>query len=288
MNIYLQHKDCAATLTTWIYCAFWQHYAAHHIGAKAYIHWPNQPQRFLTPYHDAAQFSRQPNMFDWYFVQPDFPNEVPAMDELWLWGEEQPAMNQAPLMSMPLATIRAWYHLHLRFSPAVEARGRALQDKYGIDFAKTIGVTWRGTDIYLDGRPYLPIEVYFPFIDQILEQQPDCRIACTAEEEGVLDKLLARYPMAFRVEEFLSAPAGGKHNPERHSPVSGFERGMQPALMVWLFSKCAHYIKNRSSTGAVASWLSDGNIVCLAHPENLGYEPASPILHPKTGVQLWP
>jgi len=41
--------------------------------------------------------------------------------------------------------------------------------------------------------------------------------------------------------------------------------------MVWLFSKCAHYIKNRSSTGAVASWISDGRIVCLGHEETLSY-----------------
>jgi hypothetical protein len=41
--------------------------------------------------------------------------------------------------------------------------------------------------------------------------------------------------------------------------------------MVWLFSKCAHYIKNRSSTGAVASWLSDGRIINIFHPETLGF-----------------
>ena len=41
--------------------------------------------------------------------------------------------------------------------------------------------------------------------------------------------------------------------------------------MVWLFSKCAHYIKNRSSTGAVASWISTGRIVSIGHPENLGF-----------------
>jgi hypothetical protein len=53
--------------------------------------------------------------------------------------------------------------------------------------------------------------------------------------------------------------------------MSGYERGLQPALMVWLFGKCAHYIKNRSTTGAVASWISSGRIVSIAHPENLGF-----------------
>jgi len=41
--------------------------------------------------------------------------------------------------------------------------------------------------------------------------------------------------------------------------------------MVWLFSKCKHLIKNRASTSAVASWLSTGRIVSLAHRETLDY-----------------
>jgi hypothetical protein len=284
--IYLEQTGIYATLTTWIYTSFWQLYAAHQTGRKAYIHWPNQPDRRLHAYADAAQYGRQPNMFDWYFVQPD-TSEVPPCDEVWTWEDNPPVVGQHSLMSQPLQVIRAFYQQHLRFSAAVEARGAALQAKYGINFADTIGVTWRGTDIYLDGRPRLPIELYFPFIDKLLREQAGMRVCCTAEEEGVLGPLLSRYPSAFVVEEFLAAPAGAKENPERHSPVSGFERGMQPALMVWLFSKCAAYVKNRSSTGAVASWLSRGKVSCLGHNENLDYG-KPPILHPDTGAQLWP
>ena len=68
-------------------------------------------------------------------------------------------------------------------------------------------------------------------------------------------------------------PKGFQHNPERVSPLSGYERGLQPALMVWLFSKCAWLIKNRASTSAVASWLSDGEIISINHNENLGFPP---------------
>jgi hypothetical protein len=85
--------------------------------------------------------------------------------------------------------------------------------------------------------------------------------------------LFNRYPQAFLIEEFYQAPKGSKHNPERFSPMSGFERGMQPALMVWLFSKCAWLIKNRASTSAVASWLNDGEIVNICHTEVLGFPP---------------
>ena len=284
--VYLEKTDVASTLTTYLYCNMWQLYAAFNTGRDAYVHWPEKLS--LTPYRDAERFRQHPNMFDWYFQQPCDFGGVPPRQDTWLWEQGTPELGQWALMSQPLETIRAFYRAYLKFSPEVDVRGQALVDKYAIDFSRTIGISWRGTDNVTDGRPRLPIEIYFPFIDQILKNHPNCRIACTAEEEGILDPLLARYPQAFKIEEFFAAPLGCAHNPERGSPMSGYERGLVPTLMVWLFSKCAHYIKNRSSTGAVASWLSDGNIVCLGHNENLDYATGIPIIHPETGEQLWP
>jgi hypothetical protein len=272
--VYIEKTDVGATLTTWIYCAFWQMWAAEKLGVTPYINWPNgfTPPRALEPYRDPAQFAKSPNMFDWYFEQPFTTSPPPRTDcKIWTW-EDCPEAGQYPLMSEPLSTIKEYYKKHLKFNKTVDDRGEALVQKYGIDFSNTIGITWRGTDNVTDGRPRLPIELYYPFIDEILEENPDMRIMCTAEETQILEPLLAKYKQAFVIEEFFSSPLGHPHNPERFSPFSGYERGMQPALMVWLFSKCAHYIKNRSSTGAVASWLSSGRIVNLAHPETLSYE----------------
>lgn len=265
--IYLEKSDIHATLTTWIYCAFAQLYAAEHAGKRAYINWPRHRNKWLASYWDDAKFNEIPNAYEWYFVQPHSQGEC---DEVWTWELGYP---DAPvhLYAQPLNVIRDFYKSHLFFSQEVEARGQALVNKYGIDFKNTIGISWRGTDIYLDGRPRIPIEAYFKWIDRALEDRPNARIACTAEEQGILDPLFARYTQAFLIEEFIQAPHGSKDNPERNSKVSGFERGLQPALMVWLFSKCAWYIKNRSSAAAVASWISDGKIVNVAHPENLGY-----------------
>ena len=284
--VYLEKTDVASTLTTYLYCNLWQLYAALNTGREAYIHWPEPLS--LIPYRDKDRFKVQPNMFDWYFLQPCQFDGVPPRKEVWTWESATPELGEHALMAQPLSVIRDFFHTHLKFNTEVDYRGNLLVEKYGIDFSKTIGISWRGTDNVTDGRPRLPIEIYFPFIDHILKDHPDCRIACTAEEEGILDPLLARYPQAFKVAEFFASPLGCQHNPERVSPMSGFERGMVPALMVWLFSKCAHYVKNRSSTGAVASWLSDGNIVSLGHNENLDYETGVPIIHPETGAQLWP
>jgi len=273
MTVYIEKTDIYSTLTTYIYCNFHMMYAAEKMGYTPYLHWPKD--RFLQSYQDKEQFAKQPNAYDWYFVQP-FTNNPDQRSVVWTWEHEAwgAGVNttQYQLMSEPLHVIKDYYKKHLKFNDVVNGRGDAIVKKYGIDFSKTIGITWRGTDVYLDGRPRLPIEVYYPFIDDILAKQPDMRIMCTAEETKILDPLLARYPQAFLIEEFISSPHGSKHNPERISNhLSGFERGLQPALMVWLFSKCAHYIKNRSSTGAVASWLSDGRIVNLCHEETLSY-----------------
>lgn len=267
--VYLEKEDVGATLTTWIYCHLWMLWKAERLGLDGYINWPQNPGKSLLPYQDPEKFREMPNMFDWYFVQPKFTSPPPRT-KTWVW-ERWPEGSGEALMSLPVPEIRAYYQKTLKLSPAVIARGEALVQKYGIDFNKTIGVTWRGTDCVTDGRPYMPIETYFPFIDDILKEEPDLRIACTAEEETILDPLLARYPNAFKIEEFKAAPKGTRHNPERYGWATGYERGMQPALMVYLYSQVKHYIKNRSSVAAVASWLSNGNIVSLAHPENLGF-----------------
>lgn len=273
--IYLQKTDTAATLTTWIYCAFAQMWAAEQMGIEdVYIHWPNghKPGRCLHPYIDEQKFSETPNQFEWFFKQPKVSNIVPNdLVTIWTWETDGGEMGGHQLMGQPLSVIKEYYKKHIHFSDVVNQRGQALVDKYKINFENTIGVTWRGTDNITDGRPRLSIGTYFPFIDDILKEHPGMRIMCTAEENKILDPLLERYPNAFKIEEFYSSPLGHLQNPERFSPMSGFERGMQPALMVWLFSKCAHYIKNRSSTGAVASWLSNGRIVSLGHPETLGF-----------------
>ncbi len=265
--IYLEKNDIHSTLTTWIYCHFWQMFSAEQLGYKSYINW-FQGSGSLKSYQDPQKFSQIPNMYNWYFKQPML--ETIEFDEKWTWENWRDPI-PVSLMAQPLSVMKEYFKKHLHFNDETNRRGQLLVDKYNIDFKKTIGITWRGTDVYLDGRPRIPIEVYFPFIDEILEKEPDLRLACTAEEETILDPLFARYPNAFKIEEFYSAPFMCKDNPERFSPMSGYERGLQPALMVWLFSKCAHYIKNRSSTGAVASWLSDGRIVSIAHPENLGF-----------------
>jgi hypothetical protein len=267
--IYLEKNDIHCTLTTFIYCHWWMLWSAEQQNENnVYINWPKG--KSVLSYNDEQKFKEIPNQFEWYFYQPKYCLPQAGRREARTWETWADPVSPS-FMSQPLSVIKDYYKKNLHFNEETNKRGEELVKKYNIDFSKTIGITWRGTDIYLDGRPRIPIERYFRFVDEIMERNPDFRIAATAEEIGILDPLLARYPNAFLIEEFIQAPLNSKNNPERFSPVSGYERGLQPVLMVWLFSKCKHYIKNRSSTGAVASWLSDGRIVNIAHEETLSY-----------------
>jgi hypothetical protein len=279
-TIYLEKTDIGATLTTWVYCAMWQLYTLEHLGHRAYINWPRDRLRWLGAHWDDTQFANQPNAFEWYFEQPHFTHgERPRRELTWTWEPPHDAtIHQlaAALGTHPLYTtpdnIRSFYKKNVRLNTVVRARGDALMARYQLDPAHTLAVAWRGTDCVLDGRPRLPIEVYFPFIDEILANDPGLRILATAEEQGILSPLLTRYPQAFTIAEWMAAPHGAKDNPEKiFTSTPGFERGMQPALMVYILSRCRYLIKNRASVTSVASWLSDGHIVCLAHPENLGH-----------------
>jgi hypothetical protein len=284
MTVILQKTDIHATLCTWLYCHFHMMYNAEKKGFTPYINWhrgkishPNGAKTIgsLIDLYDADKFNEIPNQYEWYFKQP-FADKPIGLTETWIWEFENWGCGinttNYQLISEPLQVIKDYYKKHLYFNDYVNKRGQEIVDKYKIDFSKTIGITVRGTDNVTDGRVTMPIEAYFKYIDMAIEKIPDAKIMCTAEEKEVLQPLLDKYPQAFNIDEFYSSPKGSLQNPERHIPISGFERGLQPVLMVWLFSKCAWYIKNRSSTGAVASWLSDGQIVCLAHAETLNYD----------------
>jgi hypothetical protein len=135
-------------------------------------------------------------MFEWYFLQPRV-TAPPPRSRVWTWQTPEDGVSYSDFLSLPIGAIKAFYQANLRFNTEVEGRGSQIAQKYNVDFSKTIGVTWRGTDCVTDGRPYMPIETYFPFLDDILEGEPDLRIAATAEEQGILDALLKQKPVAW-------------------------------------------------------------------------------------------
>jgi hypothetical protein len=195
--IYLEKTDIYATLTTWIYCHFWMMWAAEQNREDVYINW--QKGKCLIDLSDNEKFNEISNMYNWYFIQPKFYynsiNQLPLRTETWIWEKWQDK-SPIPFMAQPLSVIKGYYQENLIFNEYINQRGKQIVDKYGIDFSKTIGITWRGTDNVTDGRPTMPIEAYYKYIDMALEEIPDAKIMCTAEETEILQPLLDRYPQA--------------------------------------------------------------------------------------------
>lgn len=265
--VYIEKSDIYATLSTWLYCHVWQLYTAREMGLLGYVNWPQQHMRSLEPHQDQAMFAKCPNMFEWWFEQPFWKGPgVPPRDITWEW-EHCPETGAHCLMGQPLATIKMEYQRLLIFNPEVKARVAELVAKYSIDFKNTFALSWRGCDSVDDGRPRQAIETYFPYMDAVLEKEPNLRIFATAEETTVVEKIMARYPNAFTISEFFTAPWGYKHHSEYINPATGFERGMQTCCMISILSQCAHYIKNRSNMSCTAGYMSDGHIIHMDHPE---------------------
>jgi len=174
-------------------------YSAQQQGHTGYLNWFRKGG-FVESYDDKQMYAQFPNAYSWYFKQPMFEyGQIPPNNSTWTWEIDGSKFGSYNLMSQPLSVIKEFYKKNLIFNEETNRRGQLLVDKYGIDFSKTIGCTWRGGDIYLEslngneGRKYTPIEFYFEWIDKALEAIPDARIACTSEEDEILDPLFKRY-----------------------------------------------------------------------------------------------
>src|SRR5688572_30807450 len=167
--IYLEKNDIHSTLTTWLYCHFWMMWSFEQRGInEIYIHWPKG--KSLKSYEDLNKFYECENMYEWYFNQPKSNGDLNKFENTYTWEHWIDPVSPS-FMSQPLSVIKDYYKKNLHFNEETNKRGQEIVNRYNIDFSKTIGITWRGTDIYLDGRPRIPIERYFRFIDELLEQE---------------------------------------------------------------------------------------------------------------------
>ena len=286
-TVYLEKHDLHATLTCWIACLMWLDWAASKEGLVGYYYWPREHS--IVPLADPAMFAREPNMFDWWFLQPNAtllnlkPGQRPPQDETWLW-ESMPPGNLCPGKWPMGENTYAWYQ-RLKIRPEIVARADALVAKYGLDLNNTIGLSWRGCESRADlerDRPSEEIENYFPPIDQFLTSEPDLQIFATAEEQGIAEKVQARYPgRTVIIPEFWTVPlmhgsdaADARGHSNWCNPASGYERGVLTCLLISILSRCKYYIKNKSNMSNIAQWIKGGQgvvrIGSRAHAEFWG------------------
>jgi hypothetical protein len=251
--VYLERRPDGSSLSSWITTAMAGLNAAYGEGLTAYIRWPQH--RCPEAYRDAEAFARCPNMFEWYFRQPSCQEGHQSGAPIWLHGEDAVMVDRHPIEN-----IHAFYQKQLLFNSDVMGRSDALLQKYSLRPENTIAVSWRGTDIAYD-RPRISIDEYFPVIDEILDAEPDIAIFAKPEERGAAETLLQRFPKAIIPSEFFMANTGEKQMQDLVSSAAGYERGMQVALLILLFSRCKYLLINDANLSLIARWLSDGNVV---------------------------
>jgi len=249
----LERTELRASLSSWITSAMNVLNAAAHEGLIGYIHWPRH--RCPKAYEDDEAFARCPNMFEWYFDQPCCRTH-PSGAPIWPFEDSHPTITKHPI-----ADDAAFYRKHLLFNRDVTERFERLVAEHRLRLDSTIAVSWRGTDNVVDGRPRVPIEQYFPIIDRILEVEPELDVFVKAEEQGATEALLRRYPNAITLPEFFSARAGETQMQDWVSPAPGYERGMEVALLILLFSKCKFLLKSSANLSDIAARLSSGTAV---------------------------
>jgi hypothetical protein len=141
----------------------------------------------------------------------------------------------------------------------VAARACDLAARHHLDLSRTLAVAWRGTDKKTEAT-VIPIERYFPVIDRLLREEPDLVLFSKPEEEGVLAALRSRYPLV-TFPGFFLARTGEEQMADRVNPASGYERGMQAALLIYFYSQAKYLLRNASSLADVAAFLSAGTVI---------------------------
>jgi hypothetical protein len=259
--VYLERKDLGASLSSWITTSMNALNAAVAEGVTGCIRWPEH--RSPRAYHDEDAFDRCPNMFEWYFDQPWCQAERPAAAPIWVYEDAHEMISR-----YPIANFSAFFRQYLLFNAEVVARLEALLARYGLRPEQALAVSWRGTDNVIDGRPRIPIDSFFPVIDGILEAEPDLTIVAKPEERGAAEALLRRYPKAIVPSEFFVAEAGETQMQDWVNPASGYERGMEVALLILLFSRCRYLLKNNANLSDIATRLSVGEVISWSTATN--------------------
>lgn len=262
MIVNLTRRPGGASLSSYAHTMVSMANCATIAGHQPYVDWRMSPARVYQTRE------RRDNQWEWFFDQPvtNSPGDVtwvyedatwrPApslcgvkVDERW----ELPWNAQTP---EAIARLREIVPRFLRLNSVVRQRGDALFEKYKLDPANTVGVSYRGTDKSQEATIYPP-EAFFGTLDKVKSQ-----LWIQAEDDAAIAKFRSRYPDAVFMSEFFVAPAGPVMA-DLANPAGGYEKGLAAATMLYLFSRCGTLVKNAANIGDLAAGLSAGEVVCI-------------------------
>jgi len=241
-------------------------YLAELHGHLAYVDWSGE----LAPsvYQDIDAISKfGPNIWDWYFEQPHCISSDDTISDTWIFvdGEHKEYFKYDYFTPEDMAHKRSIFPRLLRPLKAVHDLAYSLFKEYGIDPSKTVAVQFRGNDSLHDtipsrkGRPTL--SHYYGIINEVLGRNPGFRIWIQTDDAEISNDFIKKYPDSVKVKYFETIHHASNLYTDLVSPKPGYQRGLDPAAMMVMLSRCAVMIKSVSNLADIAAALGNGEII---------------------------
>ena len=212
-----------------------------------------------------SQFGNLRNVFE----QPHGINPDAEFSDTWPFvdGDHKEYFKYDHFSPEDLAHKRSIFPRLLSPVKAVHDLADSLLKAYDIDPTKTVAVQFRGNDSLYDtiptrkGRPTL--SHYYGIVDEVLGRYPGFKVWIQTDDSEISSDFRKRYPNSVQVKYFETI-----HSPNLYtdyvSPKSGYQRGLDPAAMMVMLSRCAVMVKSVSNLADVAAALGNGEIIHLS------------------------
>lgn len=155
------------------------------------------------------------------------------------------------------------------FKPSfeIDTLGRAIADKYNIDYANTLGVFYRGNDKVTETR-IAPYNLFIDKIDYVLKNNPTLKILIQTDEQEFLDTALYKFNNAFFIKE-IPVIKKQTHQVIHNLIKDGYKKTFAKYFFATslILSKCKFLITHSGNCGMWVSFYRD--YYNNNNPENL-------------------
>ena len=142
----------------------------------------------------------------------------------------------------------------------VKAHAARLLSKYSLLPDSTVAVSYRGTDMGTDGRRAVPLSSFLQVVGTLDDRYPAYKVWVQTDDAYAKDALRSKYPKATYIDDFNTSYRKDTFA-DADSPKSGYERGLDVAAMILMLSRCKVLVNNGGNLVAIASHLSEGEVI---------------------------
>jgi hypothetical protein len=204
------------------------------------VNWPSQDN-----YRDSDQAGE--NLFNLYF-EPNTNADTRKLSHL------PPVNHHGIYADMPFEHLNPYIQSYFAPSDIVRKKQNELIEKYKIDYEKTVGLVYRGTDKWTEVGT-IPPRFYIMEAERLVAKHPDLRILVQTDQEQVRNQCASYFgEHAFYIDEMpVTSSLTGLHTMSQESrKISNFEFGVTLLAVFNLIANCRYVV---SHTGNVGLWV---------------------------------